>query len=228
MRGVGKKARMALVGAAGSIAVLLGLVSLAHTPAGRPLMRVLRGAACPIDFTTPLSAEASEAGRQRALVPFRGEKTATARPALGFALGETTHAEVVAWADAHGLACKADGPATLTCRDVPAGALPAPHDAAATSVSLRWNPSDRLVAVVTTRAGLDAASATRMASAIADDVERSAGPPTRTVGEPTASWLDASFKQYRAEFGYRNYRAEVLASRIGDSILVNEEYQAID
>ena len=131
------------------------------------------------------------------------------------------------WASAHALACRPDGPLTLTCKDVPAGALPAPHDARASSVSLRWDPSGKLVAAVTTRAGITAEEAVEMQTAITHDVTRAAGKPAIEIGEPTAAYLAASLRQVRSEYRFSDYRAEVLATRVGGDVILSEEYQAI-
>lgn len=212
---------------AGAATLFVGAVGFAHTPSGRPLLRALRGSSCPLGLGAPLTAEQSEAGRQRALLAFKGEVRASARPALGFVLGETTKADVERWVAAHGVVCRPDGPTTLTCKDVPAGALPAPHDAHATSVSLRWNPAGLLVAAVTTRSGIGADEAARMHAAIAGDVRRAAGSPSIVLGEPTAEYLATSLHQVRTEFRFSDYRAEVLATRVGSEVVLSEEYQSI-
>src|SRR5689334_9236405 len=84
-----------LFGALG-LGLAVALIGVAHTPAGRPLLNALRGApGCPVDFAA-LSPAVLEAQRVRGLESRRGTEQEAGRPALGFELGVTDKAAVLA------------------------------------------------------------------------------------------------------------------------------------
>jgi hypothetical protein len=219
--------RRLLLAAGGATLVVFGLAAFAHTPAGRPLLGLL--GRCPVALPGTLPAAEREAGRSAAIRTFRGATPAEARPALQFVVGKTTRAEVAAWATGNGVSCLLErSGATLTCARVPLALLPQPYRGAALDeMTLRFDPSDRLVALVTRRSGLDADAARATQQAIAADLEARVGKPYLSVGDPSSLAGSSALAQIRTEFRFSDYYASAVASRMGKSITVYEEYMLI-
>jgi len=217
---------------AGAATVLVGLL---HTSAARPLLARIGG--CPAQKATAADVEA---GRRLGVQATRGALVAPARPALGFALEESSPEEVHAWAKQHHLACtdRREG-MVITCKDVPSAALPS-HAARATGparpgevideVVLAFRPTDRrLVNVTAASAGLARAEAgARMGEASAQ-LSSELGPPHTSAGAEglaqgggaQASKEATATVQYR----YQDFLATVTATRIGDrGFVVREHY----
>lgn len=149
---------------------------------------------------------------------------AAARPALGFDLDATTRADLDAWAAAHSVAC-ADTPRhpnTVTCVSVPAAALASSLDA--TTAWFEFSGQGTLVGVKTTRRAATADPVVDEYRASEDLVTRTAGAPTVARDEPLASLTRGAFQQAVAEYKFRDYRAVLRATNMGDGYLLTEQY----
>lgn len=204
-RPVVRRLRRWLVVAAATLGVVTLGVGLLHMPWARPLLARIGG--CPASRATPQQVEAEQ---RRAWLSLRGAGSAPARPALGFALGRTTLAEVKAWAEARGLRCDASrGGALLRCAGVPAAALPSPARGVYEDLAFGFRLRDeRLVNVTALRSGLAAEEASAQLRDAAARLERALGAPTRqAAGESAAA---PSFVLYR----YADYLADVTAMQL--------------
>ncbi|MBL9099833.1 MAG: hypothetical protein JNL82_02685 [Myxococcales bacterium] len=149
---------------------------------------------------------------------------AAARPALGFTLDATTRADLEAWAAANAVACAPSprNPRQVTCDAVPAGALASRLDA--TAAWFEFGESGTLAGVKTTRRAATSAPVADEYRAAAELVTRSAGTPSVTRDEHLASLDRGAFHQASREYKFRDYRAVLRATNMGDGFLLTEQY----
>ena len=211
-----------LVGLAGGGVALVALVGLLHLPAARPLLALV-GVGCP----SQASPDAVETARLAAAHAERGAAPSPARPALGFALDETTLADVEAWSAAHGLDCETKRAGTVVvCKDVPnevfGGAAGAVDD-----VSFAFEPAaHRLVTVTTLRNRLDPAGAADQMQGIMRTLGASLG-EGRVVGAADPVYLAAHpMRTAKVEYRYADYIANVSATNLGSRVVVREHYMS--
>jgi len=202
--------------------ILVGVVGLLHMPFARNLLRSVGG--CPFPTTDrTLTAQEAETLRQKTLAPERSLAAASARPALGFALERTTRAEVLAWAAAHDLSCKADRHgAGLTCADVRASMLPeADASELVGQLMLGFTPAQTLVSVHYMMR--DTKRPTILARSQHTSLTLSALGPQQESGDPT---LAKPLSQLRREVRFRDYLASISATNMGQAYSLSESYQA--
>jgi hypothetical protein len=218
-----------VIGASALPLALLGLVAFAHTPAGRPLLAALSGAAgCPVSLDAGDPARI-EAFRLQQLARRRGVLPEASHAALIFELGTTRKPEVLAWSQRVGAQCRATrSGSVLRCSDVPAQALgqalPAPR---IDDLHLQFDPSDRLVAVDLFRVGASGSAALAWVDALDRELERRVGKATSEQGEHSGAYLSQrSLNRVARQYSYRNYVAEVSAMNFGTrGVRVREQYQ---
>ncbi len=210
-----------------------GAIGLLHTPAGRPYLRFIPGmGVCPLGIRSDLTASDREEARNHALP--RGERAATARPALGFVLDKTTKGDVGLWQLKTGVTCH-DGSSgvSATCDDVPSELLDGGRSLAVgaartSSVTFRFDQHERLVAIVRTSESTEAPNAISAHKDALLDVTEHAGPATWQTGEANVAYLEGgALHQARTEFHFTNYYASMSATNMGGRFVVTEEYQAI-
>ncbi|MFO0613911.1 MAG: hypothetical protein U0414_15070 [Polyangiaceae bacterium] len=211
----------------------VGVVGFAHTKHGRFLLKYLPGmGACPLGYDQALTGEKLDATRDAALQPFKGSTKAAARPALGFTLGETTLADVNAWASAHGVTCKPDEGNALVpgrstrCHDVPKSALVGAPGGVA-DLFLQFDSRDALVALRASRTGVSAEDAVSGFATRTADLSQAIGAPSATQGEADAAYLGLPLRQLSSTYAYSDYLAEVRATNVGSRIVYDESYQSI-
>lgn len=207
-----------LVGLGGVVA----LIGALHLPAGRALLRTVGG--CPVG--APVAAEDADRARAVAWSTLRGVGEAPARPALGFALGETTRDALRAWADDAGAACVDEG-ASLRCTALPAG----PWGAAGPDDELRagFDGAGALVSVVVSLSGRTPGEASAQWSALADGLDRQLGVPAARRGDGSAAGLArGGMAQATAEARFADFRASVTATQLGAGrVTVRAVYQLL-
>ena len=218
---MGRAKKIAIYGLVGATA-LTGLTGVMHLPFARHFLMRLGG--CPIG--TP---EQTEASRRAALHDARGSEAAPARPALGFALDDTTLADVHAWADARGLECDDSREATLVrCKDVPASAVDkAFRGGVIAEVAFGISPSTgRVIAVTTLRSALSGNDAATGMNAVSEKLVAALGKPGTTAGAVDSAFLSAGdYHTATIEYAFRDYLATVTATRIpGRGVVLREEY----
>lgn len=219
--------KRAHVAAIGSVLGLVGLVGVAHTPMGRPLLAWMGGAAggCPVALARATPA-ALERGRVDATTPMRGEAKAPARSALGLTLMRSSRGDVDAWAKATGATCATElQGAALRC------ALPADASAVATSamsdVLFRFDERATLVAIDAMTPAPDAAAAIARVDAASATVAATLGVDARRA-DATADALDEPLARASASYRYSDYVVELVASNMGPTgFVVREQYLAL-
>jgi hypothetical protein len=191
----------------------IGLIGLAHTPWGKPLLMLMPGAVgCPVQ---DLSAEELEArriawGRARA-----GSLPSQARPALDFELGVTRKSDVENWLGARRDDCHgARHETALECK--------LPHD-----VYFQFDGQGRLVAVDVIRAPASAEEALRLLGDVERGLSSKIGSATNSRGERSAAFLgSAPYRQLSLEYRYTDYVGRVAATNLGSlGLRVREQYQ---
>ena len=161
----------------------------------------------------------------------RGAERALARPALGFALDQSTKTDVESWAKAHNIACTVPktGP-DLDCAKVPAEILPqAGGGPVAKSVWFVFDSHDRLVSVTAIRYDSDPESAASLYNGKVKSLAQTAGPPSKGEGETSAEFLSAGlWRQARSAFAFNDYHAQTSVTHLrqGEFMFV-EEYRSL-
>ena len=214
----------ALILTAAAGAALVGLVGLAHTPAARPLLRLVAGGSCPVGAGIPADPAVVDQARAQSVPKLRGERPAASRPAAGFRLDADDPAAVAAWAAQHGISCQPEG-ALTTCSPVPAGVLPdgVAHD----SISFQFDSAQHLIAVMVRTNALPAEAAAETVAAGAAALTAEVGPPVTARGD--ASTLNRPLAQLSAEFRFADYRALLTATNVGGGrIAYRAMYQSLN
>lgn len=229
--------RKSLVAGAGIVVLLVGLIGLAHTPAGRPLLGALargfRGGTCPLGYDRAATPLAREQARQRFAATHRGLERAEGRPALGFALDQTSRADVVALMTAQGISCRPSAAiADLVCENVPDASLAAKSSTDASSrkrdLWFTFGARDKLIAVTALSRDVTAQQATAAFVHATGVVTRRAGPARKATGQPRPEVLAAgTLAQLSSEFAFADYYATARVTNMGKDYLLTEEYRSL-
>jgi hypothetical protein len=192
----------------GAFAIGLGVVGVAHTPLGGPMLAWF-APACPVDQLTP---QQIESARVAALASKRGPQLERMRPALEFELGQSTRAHVEATFALQGSCQPERSDTALRCSLRDAQVFAQFADGKLVALDLFRNASD----------------ATR-ALAWLVDLERTlsarVGAATAHFGTFDATALGARFAQSIVEYRYAGYVAQISALNTGDTIKLREQYQ---
>ena len=218
----------ALAAVGGFLALAIGVIGFAHTKHGRPLLAFLPGMGrCPVGMDVAWTPQQRDQARAHALASVAGEALATQRPALGFALGTTSRAEVEAWASQHGVRCETKRATRFACSAVPSAATTAGLQLA--EVLFLFDAGDRLMAIDASTEALSAAEAVAATTRAADAVAAATGGAPRAQGEATADYLQGgTLRQLKRELRFANYRAVISATNLGPrGIRVRGHYTAI-
>ncbi len=216
-----RKLKKAIGWASGTIALLVGLIGVAHTPVGRPLLGLL-GRGCPLDRVDPAAVERH---RQAQLAAIAGEAEAAGAPALGFELGVATKADVKAWIAKTGARCSEERQGSvIKCTeasvcDGQAKLLPL------ADVHLQFDGQDRLVTVDLYRLQSEPSLAVDHVNGVTARLDREVGPATGRLGSLDAGYLAGTLHQASIEYRYRHYQAEIRATNFGHGVKVREQYQ---
>ncbi|HEX4509127.1 MAG TPA: hypothetical protein VH328_03580 [Burkholderiaceae bacterium] len=224
--------RSAIVAAstlAGLLVLFVGVMGFAHTRAGRPLLavigRVVHGGSCPLGFDKTATPAAREQAAARFSASHRGVGPAHARPALGFALGESRRSDVVAALAARGVSCTKGGAAELVCPHVPAKDLPGTPER---ELWFTFGAHQQLLSLVALSRDSDPRVVSAAFAATTTAVSQQAGPATKTSGDGSATSLAAgALSQASAEFRFSDYYALARATNMGTGYLLTEEYRAL-
>ena len=222
--------KRALVKTAASLAAtaVLGtaIIGVAHTPWGRPLLKLpllsalARHAGCPVGSIEPA---AFEQVRRQKLQHDVGTATAGAHPALGFTLGQTHKSDVERWAKAEQASCKAGFvTSVLECENVTAaGAPPIAH------LRLQFDGQARLVSIDLFRADAEGAAVVARFQALGRELDASVGPATSTVGTASLAFMKQSALQtVIRNYSYRDYVASLMLLNFGKrGLRLREQYR---
>ncbi|MET0287882.1 MAG: hypothetical protein ABW352_25560 [Polyangiales bacterium] len=204
----------------GAFAISLGVVAVAHTPLGKPL---LAGIGCPVLQAKPHELERA---RTQALAQRAGSERERTRPALGvllarggparfdFELGESTRAHVEASITRRGGRCQAERADTaLRCTLADVDGLFAQF------------ADDKLVALDLFRTVTDTTRALSWLRTLERDLSARVGEATAHFGTFDASALRDRFAQSIVEYRYAGYVAQISALNTGAAIKLREQYQ---
>lgn len=220
-----KRAIAGALWGAGGVGALVAAVGLLHLPCARSLL--MRAGGCPLAGAR-LSLAQSEKARHISADAERGTGAAPARPALVFALDDTTFAQARAWARANRLDCEEPRDGAMRCDHVPPQSLglsaTAPSDA---QVWLEFNARGKLVNVSTFRSHLPPDVAASTVRQITASLASRLGHPTGSVGGFDADHLAQPAAASVASVSYRfgDYIADVSALNFQSSgVAVHEQY----
>lgn len=210
------------------VAALLAtaVIGVAHTPWGRPLLRLpllsalAQHAGCPVGSIEPA---AFEKVRRTKLQGEVGATAARAHPALGFTLGRTRRTGVEQWIEAGRVSCKAGLVASvLECENV-AGA----GGAAISHLRLQFDGEQRLVSVDLFRQSSDDRALVQRFEELGRELDAQVGPATSSVGTPTLAFMKQSPLQTAVRsYGYRDYVASAMLVNLGKrGLRLREQYQ---
>jgi hypothetical protein len=222
---------MAMI-AAGSLVGLTGLIGVLHMPFAAPMLRrIVPGGICPIMRGTPAEIDRAHAIGATA-IRATASAPAPARPALVFALDQSTKLNLAAWAASHDVSCKSiAGNANLQrCTNVPASAVSEPEELGPLEeMTLEFKSSGQLVNVQTMRRRLSGAQAALAAGELEHAAAAALGAPSTHAGEPTAAHLSRNLlATYVASHVFTDYRATVSATNLAPTgIMVREEYLSL-
>jgi len=219
----------ALVRTAAALAAVAGLgtalIGFAHTPWGRPLLKLpllsalAHHAGCPVGAIDPVSFERVRATKLRGEL---GKEAATTHPALGFELGRSERRDVERWAQSVAVSCRPGFvESVLECEDVKVpGALPIAQ------LRLQFDGNSRLVGVDLFRSQ---AAAETLVSAFATsgrELDAQVGPATSSVGTASVAEATASpFKTVLRKYSYRDYVATLTLVNLGKrGLRLREQY----
>jgi hypothetical protein len=214
-----------VAGLAALASVATGVIGVAHTSWGRPLLRLpllssmAKRAGCPVGAIEPVAFEAVRAERLRGDV---GLDQAKAHPALGFVLGQTRRPDVDAWVGRERLACKAGFVASvLECDDV--ASFGAPKIA---RLRLQFDDEARLVSVDLFRNG-SAAELVPRYEQLGRELDAVVGPATASAGtSPARFTTSAPFDTAMRTHAYRDYVAKATLLSLGKrGARLRETYQ---
>jgi hypothetical protein len=214
--------------------VLTGLIGVAHTRAGRPLLAMMghgsKRGGCPLGLDRGRTPAERLAARQRFARSHGGDVQPAGRPALGFELDRTTRAEVEAWAAHHHIGCAVPrSGGDLECGNIAEDLLPAEfRGAAITTLWLDFGPDQRLVSVIAVRREAKAAAISTAFAAVTSALARAAGPPSELVGDAQPDKLSSgALRQASSEYRFRSYYALARATNMGDGYVLTEEYRSL-
>jgi len=202
------------------------IIGVAHTPWGRPLLRLpllnalAERAGCPVGRIEPA---AFEKVRQTKLKGEVGAASARAHPALGFTLGQTRRGAVEYWAEAQQADCKAGLVATvLECENVAVA-----EGALISHLRLQFDAEQRLVSVDLFRQSSDDQGLLRRFQELGRELDAQVGPATHTLGTPTLAFVKQSPLQTLVRtYGYRDYVATAMLLNLGRrGLRLREQYQ---
>lgn len=218
-----------LVRAAAALAAVAGLgtaiIGVAHTPWGRPLLKLpllsalARHAGCPVGPIEPAAFERVRATKLRGEL---GTEAAHARPALGFTLGVSERSDVERWAQSVAVSCRPGFVASvLECEDVKIPGAPA-----IAQLRLQFDGSSHLVAVDLFRGQLAADTLVAAFAATGRELEAQVGPATTSVGVASVAEATASpFKTVLRKYSYRDYVATLTLVNLGKrGLRLREQY----
>ena len=219
--------------AVGTASLILGAVAFARTPTGgaiaHGLVRMAHGG-CPFGYDQAMSPAQRERARAHFAANHRGDRRALDRPALGFALDQTTRAQVQASMSAQGVQCSAGhGMSDLTCVNVPSSALPgAPPRAPERTLWFTFGSKDQLLSVVAVSSDASAQTISSAFVSTQNTLSEQAGAATSSTGSADSHSLSQGLlRQASAEFRFKDYYALERAANMGNAYLLTEEYRSL-
>jgi hypothetical protein len=213
------------VGLGAFAALGTAVIGVAHTPWGRPLLKLpllsamAKNAGCPVGTIEPAAFEKVRTQRLQGDV---GTLEAKSHPALGFVLGQTQRSDVEAWVKREDLDCKTGFvTSVLECQNVATAGAPK-----ISTLRLQFDESARLVSVDLFRTEGTSELVARF-EGLGRELDGSVGPATKVVGTPTLAFVRSSpLQTVLREYGYRDYVAKAMLMNFGKrGLRLRETYQ---
>ncbi len=219
--------------AAGALGATMLAIGALHLPFARGLL--MRAGGCPL-AGAKMTPELMDSARRMSLAtsarvePGAVEQAAPSRPALGFALDETTVPDVHAWAASAKVACEDAREGLVTCVDVPPRALGrADAERPVDELTLAFDARGRLVNVTTLRSHLSPSVAARAAQDMLARLMERLGAAAEAGADFTPARLatpgvsSLTTRSYR----FRDYVASVAAMNVpATGLAVREHYMS--
>jgi hypothetical protein len=212
--------------AAVSVPLLAASVAL-HTPAGRALLGGANG--CPWGKSPPSEAKLEELRvKSAATLKTNGATRATARPAFGFVLDQSTRADVTAWAARAAATCTAEiAGAALRC-ELAEKNITEENGVSVRDAFFRFDPRGVVVGIDLMRDGTNGDKAAAVLTTISDRISKAAGPPSTVRGTADSAHLGEYLDRAATEFRFADYAADVSATNLGErGVVVREQYRSI-
>lgn len=208
--------------AAVGVPLVLAAVGL-HTRAGQAL---IGAGGCP--WGGAPSAERLEDFRVKNAATLKTNARATARPAFGFVLDQSSRADVTAWGSRVGATCKDElKGAALRCES-PNGIVGAEGGTPVRDAFFRFDPRGVLVGVDLMHDGTDGEKAAAALKTVTERISKAAGPPTTMQGTASSAGLGGYLNRAATEFRFADYAADVSATNLGEQgVVVREQYRSI-
>jgi hypothetical protein len=208
----------------GSVAVaVLGTaaIGLMHTKPFRSWLMAVGG--CPVAGDVDATAAQREATRQQALKAGRGTAPAPATAFYGLKLGTMPRGEVEAKVGSQA-SCKANtADLVLECTFASLEQFGVPS---AGTAFFRFNAEQRLVAWVLMARRMELEPALQAFNGFSNTFTQALGAPHQTSGEATQAYLLAgAMRQARQELHFSDLLTKVVATNMGDGVLVIAEAQ---
>lgn len=200
-------------------AALLGIVfmGLLHTPLGRTWWSRITGQACPLGFG-PQSNETLEARWRAASASLRGAEPARLMPALGFKFHATPRASFEHWVTQEGGHCYERDALSLECADVAFDRLEHSELAGRGTLFVQFGPHQQLREIVALKRVAKADEALAAMHRASQYVTAAVGPPSRSKGELTTSYLEGgALRTTSHEFSYNDYYASLSVTSLSGS-----------
>jgi hypothetical protein len=208
--------------AAAVTAGVVAIIGVLHMPFARGMLAEAGGCPFPTTSERPSLARA-DALRVSAAQNERGTGSAAAKPALGFALGQTTRAQVRAWARAASVTCEDDGIGLgVRCTDASLAALPGSLLSGSGQISFGFDLEEKLVSVSFLARVADTAHAESLRVAASSELE-ALGAPSRHQGEQ----VRRAFERRVDAWAYADYLGEVTTTHLGSGVVVAARHIAI-
>jgi len=203
------------------------VIGVAHTPWGRPLLKLpmlsfMAGkAGCPVGTIEPAAFEKVRVTKLKGDV---GTQRAGSHAALGFVLGQTRRPDVDRWVTQNKADCKEGSvKSVIECANV-ASSNGAPS---ITSLRLQFDGQERLVSVDLFRSQGEAAALFSHFEELGKNLDQSVGPATKTVGTPTLEYVVGKpLRTLARTYGYSDYVATATLLNMGKrGLKLREQYQ---
>lgn len=182
---------------------------------------------CPLGYGRDQTPEQRVRSEARAHAKRRGEGSASARPALGFALDAATAVDIDAWARRLKLVCRS-GHAGLTVACENIRGTSAEELEGIESLWFAFGGKGTLTSVKALRRSATADAVWQDYSKTVSELTRQAGKPVRASGLQSADDLSRNLLgQAAAEYRFEDYYAVVRATNMGGGFTLTEEYATL-
>jgi hypothetical protein len=209
--------------------VATAVIGVAHTPWGRPLLKLpllsamASRAGCPVGAIEPAAFEKVRATKLKSEV---GGEAAKQHPALTFTLGQARRSDVELWIKQQKASCKTGFvTSVIECSDVAAPGAPK-----IAKLRLQFDGQERLVSVDLFRSAATPAALIERFVELEQRLDEQVGPATSRVGTPTLAFVTRGpLQTVVRQYNYRDYVAKATLLNFGKrGLRLREQYQWLE